>query len=207
MSRSLRAAFVRFAMRRAAACQRFAPLRARRWLRLACAAAPVYGEAFPALVHLCRALEDRLGAVAAAQDATQRFPDNPDGWMLLGEAYQMAFKQREALGAFEQVLALEERSDAAMAAGELYRRAGQHPEAAARFARAYAAGGGAEALWSNAQALFLGGDEHAADEALSLWATHVPDGMTRLTEARAKLRAGTAPSGGGGPSGVPGAKA
>src|SRR5207249_2305340 len=83
-----------------------------------------------------------------------RFPENPDAWMLLGEAWQMAFRQQDALVAYEQVLALEERPDAALAAGDLYRRAGRHAEAAARFARAYAAGGGAEALWLNAQALF-----------------------------------------------------
>src|SRR2546422_550540 len=66
-------------------------------------------------------------------------------------------------------------------------RAGRHAEAAARFARAYAAGGGAEALWLNAQALFLAGDLRAADEALHLWATQVPDGLARLSEARAEL--------------------
>src|SRR3989442_198185 len=60
---------------------------------------------------------------------------------------------------------------------------------AARFARAYAAGGGATALWHNAQALYDGGDHGAADEALNLWATQVPDGHSRLPEARAELRA------------------
>ena len=117
-----------------------------------------------------------------------RFPDNPDAWMLLGEALQMVFRQQEALGAFEQALALEERADAALAAGELYRRAGQYADAAARFARAYAAGGGAEALWHNAQALFQAGDHSAAEEALNLWATQVPNGHERLPEARAQLR-------------------
>ena len=75
-----------------------------------------------------------------------------------------------------------------MAVGELYMRAGEPADAAARFARAYAAGGGAPALWSNAQALFQAGDTRAADEALSLWATQVPDGMERLAAARAELR-------------------
>src|SRR5207244_4033758 len=82
----------------------------------------------------------------------------------------------EALAAYEQALVLEERADAALAAGELYRRAGQAAEAAARFARAYAAGGGAEALWRNAQALFQAGDERAAEQALTLWSTLVPRG-------------------------------
>jgi hypothetical protein len=66
---------------------------------------------------------------------------------------------------------------------------GRFPEAAARFARAYAAGGGATALWNNAQALYDSGDHGAADEALNLWATQVPDGHERLSEARAELRA------------------
>ena len=190
MFRPLRASLARFAVRRAAASQRIAPRRAEFWLRLGCAASPVFAEPFAALVHLRRALDDRWGALAAAQQATDRFPGSPDAWMLLGEAYQMAFRQKEALGAYEQVLVLEERPDAAMAAGELYQRAGRYPEAAARFARAYAAGGGAEALRANAQALFLAGDTRAADEALNLWASQVPDGLERLSHVRAELRAG-----------------
>lgn len=189
MLRSLRSALARFCVRRAAACQRYAPQRADRWLRLGCSVTPVFAEPYRALVHLRRAVEDRWGAVRAAQEATERFPTNPDAWMLLGEAHQMVFRQREALGAFEQALALEERPDAAVAAGELYLRAGQHSEAAARFARAYAAGGGPEALWQNAQALFLAGDEAAGEEALTLWATLVPNGMERLKEVRAEMRA------------------
>lgn len=188
MLRSLRAALARFCVRRAAACQRHAPSRALAWLRLGCSLTPTFAEPYTALVHLSRAREDRWGAVEAAREATARFPDNPDAWMLLGEALQMVFRQQEALGAFEQALALEERADAAMAAGELYRRGGQHVEAAARFARAYAAGGGAEALWNNAQALFQAGDHGAAEEALNLWATQVPNGHERLPEARAELR-------------------
>ena len=174
-------------MRRAAACQREAPKRADLWLRLGCALTPAFAETYPALVQLRRAMNDRWGAVAAAQEGAQRFSENPDAWMLLGEAWQMAFRQQDALVAYEQVLALEERPDAALAAGDLYRRAGRHADAAARFARAYAAGGGAEALWLNAQALFQAGDLRAADEALHLWATQVPDGLARLSEARAEL--------------------
>jgi tetratricopeptide (TPR) repeat protein len=188
MFRPVRAALARFAVRRAAACQRHAPHRAALWLRLGCTLSPTFAEPFPALVHLCRALEDRWGALAAAQTAVRRFSGNPDAWMLLGEACQMAFRQREALVAYEQALALEERPDAAMAAGELYLRAGEPSNAAARFARAYAAGGGAAALRANAQALFQAGDIRAADEALSLWATQVPDGLERLAEVRAELR-------------------
>jgi len=190
MWKRFRAALVRFAVRRAAACQRHAPKRAAAWLRLACSWTPAFGEAYVALVHLSRAMDDRWGALATAQEATERFPENPDAWMLLGDASQMVFRQREALGAYEQALALEERVDAAMAAGELYRRAGDHADAAARFARAYAAGGGPEALWQNAQSLFAAGDQEVADQALTLWATLVPNGMEKLKEARAELRGG-----------------
>jgi tetratricopeptide (TPR) repeat protein len=189
MFRSLRAALGRFCVRRAAASQRAAPRRALVWLRLACGFAPAFADAYPALVHLSRALEDRWGAVDAARAATVRFPHNADAWMLLGEALQMVFRQDDALGAFEQALVLEERADAAMAAGTLYQRMGRFPEAAARFSRAYAAGGGAPALWHNAQALYDAGDHGAADEALNLWATQVTDGHDRLPEARAELRA------------------
>jgi len=190
MLRSLRSALVRFTVRRAAACRRHAPRRADWWLGLGCIITPVFAQPYPALVRLRRAIEDRWGAVAAAQDATERFPENSDAWMLLAEAYQMAFRQKEALAAYEQALALEERPDAAVAAGRLYRRAGRHAEAASRFARAYAAGGGTEALWLNAQELFQAGDIKAADEALHLWATQKPGGMERLSEVRAELLAG-----------------
>ncbi len=190
MWRSLEAALANFAGRRAAACQRYAPGRADWWLRLACSVTPTFAEPFRALVHLRRSRDDRLGAVAAAREAIDQFPENPDAWMLLGEAYEMAFRQPEALSAYERALSLEERADAALAAGVLYRRAGRPAEAAARFARAYAAGAGAEALWENAAALFAAGDERAAEEALTLWATQVPDGFERLTEARAAARAG-----------------
>ena len=189
MLRSLRAALGRFCVRRAAAAQRDAPRAALAWLRLGSKLSPAFGDTYPALVHLSRALEDRWGAVAAAREATRRFPDHADAWMLLGEALQMVFRQEDALGAFEQVLVLEERADAAMAAGALYQRSGRFAEAAARYARAYAAGGDAQALWHNAQALYEAGDHEAADEALNLWATQVPDGHSRLSEARAELRA------------------
>jgi tetratricopeptide (TPR) repeat protein len=187
MLRALRSSLVRFTMRRAAASQRDAPKRADWWLRIGCAITPAFAECYTALVRLRRAIEDRWGALAAAQEAAERFPENPDAWMLLGEACQMVFRQQDALHAYEQVLALEERSDAALQAGDLYRRAGRHAEAAARFARAYAAGGGADALRRNAQSLFQAGDVRAADEALHLWATLVPDGLERLSDARAEL--------------------
>src|SRR6266511_3196660 len=108
MLRSLRAALARFCARRAAACQRDAPHRALAWLRLGCKFAPSFADTFPALVHLSRELDDRWGAVEAARAASVRFPDHADAWMLLGEALQMVFRQDEALGAFEQALALEE---------------------------------------------------------------------------------------------------
>jgi tetratricopeptide (TPR) repeat protein len=198
---SLRAALARFTARRAAACHAHAPRRADLWLRIGAALSPVLGEVHRALVHHRRAREDRWGAVAAARDASVRFPANADAWMLLGDAYQWVFRQREALGAYEQALALEERADAGMAAGLLYRRAGQHAEAAARFAGAYAAGGGAEALWENALALLQAGDQSAADGALELWATLMPDGLDRLPRARAELRAAAERSDGAAASG------
>src|SRR2546423_15432276 len=104
----------------------------------------------------------------------------------------MVYRKHDALVAYEQVLTLEERPDAALAAGDLYRRAGRHAEASARFARAYAAGGGADALWLNARALFQAGDVKAADEALHLWGTQDPDGLERLSDARAGVFADTA---------------
>ena len=64
--------------------------------------------------------------IKIVREATERFPENSDAWMLLGEAFQMVFRQKEALAAYEQALALEERADAAVAAGSLYRRAGRH---------------------------------------------------------------------------------
>src|SRR2546425_7666097 len=173
MLRSLRSALARFAVRRAAACQRDAPKRAELWLRLGCAVAPTFAESHPALVRLRRAIEDRWGAVAAAQEAAQRFPANPDAWMLLGEAWQMVFRQQDALVAYEQVLTLEERPDAALAAGDVYRRAGRHADAAARFARAYAAGGGARGLWARAPALFPGGGGRGAPGTPALLGTPV----------------------------------
>jgi len=201
------APLARFALRRAAACQRHAPRRADAWLRLGCALSPTFAEPHRALVHLRRAIEDRWGAVAAALDATERYPENPDAWMLLGEANQWVFRQTEALGAYERALALEDRADAAIAAGQLHRRAGEHADAAARFAQAYAAGGGAAALWENAQSLLQAGDETAADDALNLWATLVPDGPGRLQRAREELRAAVArpdsPRAGGGGGGGP----
>src|SRR2546426_3655386 len=111
MFRSLRSALARFAVRRAAACQRHAPKRAAWWLEIGCALTPVFAESYPALVRLRRAIEDRWGALAAAQEAVERFPENPDAWLLLGAAYQMVFRQQEALVAYEQALALEERPD------------------------------------------------------------------------------------------------
>src|SRR5207249_11744726 len=145
MLRSLRSAFARFAVRRAAACQRAAPKRADLWWQLGSALTPTFAESYTALVRLRRAIEDRWGALAAAQEAAQRFPENPDAWLLLGEACQMVFRQQDALAAFEEVLTRDERPDAALAAGDLYRRAVRLAVAAARMARGYAHGCDCEA--------------------------------------------------------------
>lgn len=88
--------------------------------------------------------------------------------MLAGEAAELVFRQTEALTAYEEALVLEERPDAGVAAGVLYSRAGQHADAAARFARAYAAGGGADALRQNAESLARAGDTAAAEAAMRL---------------------------------------
>ena len=72
MLRSLRSALTRFTVRRAAACQRDAPRRAGAWLRLGCMLTPTFAEAYPALVRLRRSIEDRWGALAAAQEEIGR---------------------------------------------------------------------------------------------------------------------------------------
>ncbi|MGH7539297.1 MAG: hypothetical protein ACREMF_11735 [Gemmatimonadales bacterium] len=181
---TLRLSFANFASRRAASSRR-----AERWHRVACAVAPRFVPSHQALVELLRARDARWEAHAVAQEAAERFPESADAWMLLGDAWQLVFRQQEALVAYEQALVFDERPDAALAAGAIYRRSGQFADAAARFARAYAAGGGAEALRQNAEALYQAGDDAAADQALSLWAMQVPDGPARLAQLRADLRA------------------
>src|SRR2546427_9832645 len=94
MFRSLRSALARFAVRRAAACQRHAPKRAAWWLEIGCALTPVFAESYPALVRLRRALEDPWGGPGAAQEAAEPFPQNPGALVLLGPASQMVCPQR-----------------------------------------------------------------------------------------------------------------
>jgi len=188
MPHSLRFSVAAFASRRATAAAQ-APRAAERWHRLACAVAPVLVPSHRLLVELLRAREERWAAQAVAQEAAERFPGDPEAWMLLGDAWQMVYRHEEALGAYEQALAIEERPDAALAAGALYRRAGRFADAAARFARAFAAGAGPDALRQNAEALFQAGDESAADQALTLWATQVPGGPAQLPALRAALHA------------------
>ena len=115
------------------------------------------------------AAEDPLGGVAAAERAVRRFESDPAAWVLVGEARESAFQIRDALVAYERALMLEERADAAMAAGRLYRQMGDHVTAGARFARAYAAGAGPDALEANAAALRAAGDPDAAQQAIALW--------------------------------------
>ncbi len=140
-----------------------------RWLRFACRVAPDFDSVHRALSKARRQADDRLGALAVAQWVVRRFERSGDAWLLLGEAYLDAFRPRDALVAFERALQIEERSDAAMAAGVLYRREGDLVTAGARFARAYAAGGGPDALLANAEALHAAGDVAAAAEARALW--------------------------------------
>ncbi len=142
---------------------------AERWLRFAAWVAPGFSAVHRDLVGCCRRRDDRLAALEVARRAARRYPSSPDAWMLLGEAYLAAFRPDDALVAFEQVLSLEERPDAAMAAGDLYARRGDYVNAGARYARAYAAGAGADALRANARALKAAGDHRAAEEAIELW--------------------------------------
>src|SRR5207245_9469068 len=104
MFRSPRSALARFAVRRAAACQRHAPKRAAWWLELGCALTPVFADPYPALVRLRRAIEDRWGALAAAQEAVERLPENPHAWLLFGVADTMGFRQHDARVACTQAL-------------------------------------------------------------------------------------------------------
>lgn len=97
---------------------------AERWLRLAARLAPGYGSVHRDLVAARRKADDRLGAVEIARAVARRFDYSAEAWCLLGEALNGAFRPVEALVAFERALVIEERADAAMAAGDLYARKG-----------------------------------------------------------------------------------
>ncbi|HXJ30765.1 MAG TPA: hypothetical protein VNG35_09000 [Gemmatimonadales bacterium] len=186
MLTTLRRSLSGFAARRAARSATTGG--AARWHRLACALTPSLIPSFRLLTELLRQRDDRWGARALAQRAAERFPEESEAWMLLGEGWLAVYRHQEALTAFEQALTLTERPDAALAAGEVFRRSGRYAEAAERFSRAYAAGGGPDALRQNAAALFQAGDEAAADQALSLWAQLVPDGQKQLAAVRAGMK-------------------
>jgi len=145
------------------------PARAARWLRLASHVAPRFGEPHRALLTLMGKQGDKMGAMELARRWTARFELSSDSWVALGVACRAAFRTRDALVAYERALQLEERADAAMAAGLLYRMQSDHETAGARFARAYAAGAGPDALRENARALTAAGDHAAAAEAVQLW--------------------------------------
>jgi Flp pilus assembly protein TadD len=145
------------------------PKRAAGWLRLACAAAPRFGEPHRALLTLIGKRGDPMGAMALARRWTTKFERSSDAWVSLGVACRAAFRTRDALVAYEHALQLEERADAAMAAGLLYRMQSDHETAGARFARAYAAGAGPDALRENARSLTAAGDHAAAAQAVQLW--------------------------------------
>jgi tetratricopeptide (TPR) repeat protein len=183
---TLRRSLAGFAARRAA--RSVTAGGAARWHRLACALTPSLIPSFRLLTDLLRQRDDRWGARALAQEAAERFPAESETWMLLGEAWLAVYRHQEALTAFEQALSLAERPDAALAAGEIFRRSGRYAEAAERFSRAYAAGGGPDALRQNAAALFQAGDEAAADQALALWAQQVPGGASKLAAVRAEMK-------------------
>ncbi len=159
----------RFAARRAARMEIRKPRAAERWLSLACRVAPRFDFVHRDLCAHYRRTGERLKAMAVASDAAQRFGDSPDALMLLGEYCVYAYRTHDALVAYENVLVIEERADAAMAAGELYSREGDHATAGARYARAFAAGAGPDALRYNAMELVSAGDTRAAAEARTLW--------------------------------------
>jgi tetratricopeptide (TPR) repeat protein len=163
----LRAALAASALRRARRHEADAG-RTLRWLRLACLLAPQFGEAHRLLVARTTATDPMKG-MAEARRWTTRFEPDSDAWVTLGTACRAAYRTRDALVAFERALQLDERPDAAFAAGLLYRMLQDHATAGARFARAYAAGGGSEALRENARTLKATGDEAAAQEAIRLW--------------------------------------
>lgn len=167
--RRLRTLLARLAIGRARRREHRAPRSGVGWLRLACRLSPRFGMAHRELFRTLFDAGDRLGALDAAQAVATRFPDSPDAWVLLGRAYRGAYRTRDALVAYEHALAIEERPDAAMAAGELYRLLGDHQTAGARFARAYAAGAGPDALRENARELEATGDPAAAKEAIAMW--------------------------------------
>jgi tetratricopeptide (TPR) repeat protein len=142
---------------------------AERWLRIAARLAPDFGRAHRELVAARRGAGDRLGALALALRVVRRYDDSAEAWILLGEAYVGAFRPDDAIQAYERALHLEERADAAMAVGQLYALKGDVVTAGARYARAYAAGAGPDALKANAKALRTAGDVAAAEEAQQLW--------------------------------------
>jgi len=164
-----RATLASFALARARRLEGSAPGRAEAWLRVAVAAAPAFGDAHRALIAARQSRGDQLGAVALAQAVATRFDTSAEALVALGHACAAAYRTKDALWAFERALQMEERPDAAMAAGTLYRRLGDAATAGARFARAYAAGAGPEALRENARALRAAGDPAAAAQAIALW--------------------------------------
>lgn len=167
--RRLRTFLARFALGRARRRERRTPKSGVGWLRLACRLSPRFGMAHRELFDTLLEAGDRLAALEVAREAAARFKDTPEAWVVLGEAYSGAYRTRDALIAYEHALAIEERADAAMAAGVLYRRMGDHQTAGARFARAYAAGAGPDALRENARELEATGDREAAREAIAMW--------------------------------------
>ena len=159
----------RLAAQRAARLEVRRPRAAERWLRLAVALAPRFDFVHRDLCAHLRRRNDRLGAVAVAQSAVERFTASADAWVLLGETLLSAYRPREALAAYDCALGIEERAEVAMIAGELHSRESDHAAASARYARAYAAGAGPKALRANAEALLAAGDVQAAAQARAMW--------------------------------------
>lgn len=184
---SVRSRFARRAHLRGLQLVERDPVRGLRWLAVAAWLAPSFGDEHRDFIRVLRDGTDRWHAVQRARDLVRRFPDSAEAWLLLGESYLGVYRQREALAAFEQALSIDERADAAYAAGGIYRRLGRHADAAARFARAHAAGWGPDALLENARSLTATGEREAAAAALDLWASLVPGGSERVALVREEL--------------------
>jgi len=185
-----RAGLARALVRAARSRERRNPPLADRLLLIALRAEPEMGEAAPVLAAARRARGDRLAALEAARLATRRFPLASDAWFLFAETNEAAFRMKEAADAYARALGLRERADAAYRIGLLLRRDARHADAAAMFARAFAAGAEPDALYENAVSLWQAGDTEQALRALELWGTNFVDGPARVDEARRRLARG-----------------
>src|SRR5262245_44731215 len=93
--RTVRQDVSRFAARLAAPLRSSNPKAAVRWLRIAGRYATRLDPVHRELVDHYRRLEERMAAVAIGEDLVNRFGDEPDAWMILGECYAAAYRPRD----------------------------------------------------------------------------------------------------------------